>query len=110
MAKRLIEIDPVSGIKTYHDYDHATNTTFIIEEQDVESILSSNKRLEADSSFKQKGIKSEWLKIASIPNSVITKWKVEDGVDVFNPSHRKAVMRKLNDPEYKFLRTASGNY
>jgi hypothetical protein len=39
---------------------------------------------------------------------IIEKWKVEEGIDVFNPDHINRVRAKLNSNEYKYLRTSSG--
>lgn len=47
-------------------------------------------------------------RVASIPAALIVKWFVEDGIDVFDPDHADRVMRKLNDPDYAYLRTAPG--
>ena len=47
-------------------------------------------------------------RVASIPAALIAKWRYEEGIDVFNPEHAERVMRKLNDPDYAYLRTAPG--
>jgi hypothetical protein len=41
--KRLLDYDPATGLKTFHDYDEAEDKTFISYEQDVEPILDRNK-------------------------------------------------------------------
>ncbi len=107
MAKRLISINAATGISTWHDYDPNTGKTYITNTQDVESILELNQRRAADESFKQKGLKNEMLHVASIPLNLVHKWLVEDGIDVFNKDHTKALLRKLNDPDYKHLKTVS---
>jgi hypothetical protein len=45
---------------------------------------------------------------ASIPNSIVEKWRTELGVDIYNPDHFPAVRRLLNSSEYLYLRTAPG--
>jgi hypothetical protein len=50
----------------------------------------------------------ELRRAASIPMSIVEKWKNELGVDVFDPNHREAVRRLLNSSEYMYLRTAPG--
>lgn len=53
----------------------------------------------------------EWKLAASIPLSLIFKWKVEHGVDAFSndPAHKRKFRQLLNDHEYKMLRIWEGN-
>lgn len=50
----------------------------------------------------------EVKRVASIPAALQIKWLVEEGLEVYNPDHAERLMRKLNDPEYAYLRTAPG--
>lgn len=50
--------------------------------------------------------KNMW-KVASIPNIVVEQWKKE-GVDVFKDEDWEKVRAKLNDPDFKWLRTSPG--
>ena len=102
--KRLLDYDPLSGLKTFHDYDDTTDTTFISYEQDVEPILDDNKRAEAD--FSRTGKLGEMVHVASIPVSVQLKWYVEKGVDVLNPDHKQAVAKLLDSAEWSYLKRA----
>jgi len=43
---------------------------------------------------------------ASVPIALITKWKIEEGWDYYNPDHWDKVRQKLNDRDYYKLRTA----
>ncbi len=106
--KRLLDIDPLTGIKTYHSYDYNSDTTYIEKVQNVEPILERNKAL-ANSEHQAKGIKNNWWHHATIPNVVIEQW-LKEGVDIFStePEQKKKVRRKLRDPEYRYLRTGSG--
>lgn len=106
--RRIIEIDPVTRTTVYHDYDHETKQTTIQTVQDVEPYLERNKRLMSSEDYGKGGIKSGWWHVASIPNSVIEKWLIEDGIDVFNKDHWPKVKRKLMDPDYRYLRTSAG--
>lgn len=47
-------------------------------------------------------------RVAYIPQVIIQKWLNEDGLDVWNPEHKQRLMRKLNDPDWRYLRTAAG--
>jgi hypothetical protein len=94
------------------------NTTYAEEDgklvvartQDVEPVLEANKRRMNDAP----GLKSGQVyqdevfnKVASIPMVVVEQW-MKEGIDIFNPDHADAVNRKLNDPEYRYLRTLPG--
>lgn len=80
-------------------------TMTIQRHQDVEGILESNKRELIDNEVNDK---SFGRKVASIPNLVIEQW-MKEGINVYqmgvDPAVRKAVMRKLNSPEWRYLRT-----
>ncbi len=45
---------------------------------------------------------------ASIPIGVAMKWLIEEGLDIYDPDHGERLMRKLNDPDWRYLRTAPG--
>lgn len=47
-------------------------------------------------------------RVASIPLTLVLKWKLEEGWDAFNPHHAHKLAQKLNDPQYLYLRTADG--
>lgn len=49
------------------------------------------------------------VRVASIPAAVQLKWMVEEGLDAQNPEHADRLMRKLNDPDWAYLRTGGGN-
>jgi hypothetical protein len=71
--------------------------------QDVEDIIERNKKLRGEPQ------KSDWGRhVATIPNSILLKWMLEDGVPVYGmPAHEwdKFLKRKLNDPDWRDLRT-----
>lgn len=72
--------------------------------QDCEDIIENNKRLRALPQT------SDWGRhIASIPNNILLKWMLEEGVPVFGmPAHEwdKFLRKKLADPDWRELRTA----
>lgn len=108
MTKRIVDYDPVGGMTTTFDYDHATDVTIVGSYQDVGPLLELNRAMAKNNDYTKQGIKNGWWKYASIPNILIEKWKNEEGVDVFNKDHEKAVYKKLNDPEYQYLKTTAG--
>lgn len=95
------------AIETYY-WDDITKTMTVKNTHDVTDIIESNKRRTNASLDKRFG--NEMMHpIAEIPNGVIEKWLKEDGIDVFSedPDMQRAVLRKLHDPEWRFLRTTT---
>jgi len=103
--KRVIDYDPFTGITTYFDYDHSTDTTIVGSEQDVVKLLEQNKRLQNDDDYTKQGIKAGWWHYASYPAIIIEKWFNEYGVNVFDRNHEKKVTELTNRPEYRYLKT-----
>lgn len=71
--------------------------------QDVEPILDDNKQLEQ---IPQKG---DFRHVATIPNVILEQWINETGTQLLGLSNKdfaKFVRRKLDDPDYAYLRTA----
>ena len=104
MSKRLIEYDPLTRTSLVSNYDEQTDTLTLTTEQDVEPILDYNKSLQNDSDYTRKGIKNEMWHYACIPNVVIEKWLNEEGFNIFDKNNDKALFKKLNSPEYKYLK------
>ena len=47
--------------------------------------------------------------VATIPNAILAKWLLEDGIDVWSGEHQDGLARKLNDPDNAYLRTGGGH-
>lgn len=106
--RRLLDVDPLTGLQTWHSYDAANDTTVLTYEQDAEPLLDACKR---DSNHADRKM-GDMVHAASVPPSVQLKWYVEHGVDMFNPDHRGRV-RQLLDGDYKHLKRLPiqlGNY
>lgn len=97
--KRLIDVDPLTGLQTWHDYDPATETTLLTTKQDVEPLLDACKR-DANHADRKLG---DMAHVASVPPSIQLKWFVEHGVAMWDRNHEGRV-RQLLDGEYKFLK------
>ena len=84
--------DDVEGMTIKHSYD-------------VTDIIESNKR-RANASLDQRFGNEMLHHFADIPNVVIEQW-MKEGLDVFSqdPSMKKAILRKIHDPEWRYLRT-----
>lgn len=79
--------------------------------QDVAPILERNKAManHNDGYTPSRDMK----RVASIPYAVGVKWLNEEGWWFMDAGHdpdvAKKLARKLNDPEYRYLRTSEGN-
>jgi hypothetical protein len=75
--------------------------------QDVAPILERNKALYvANDGYSPS---RELRRVAFIPNIVRQKWLNEEGWDAYRPDlYGDRLVAKLNDPEWRFLRTAPG--
>lgn len=98
--ERLLDYDPVTGAKQWFSYDDDTDTMRIRYEEDVQDILEANKRAQNESFDKRDDV---WH-AANIPNTIIMKWKLEHGIELWNPDHKEGVRRLLNSDEYRYLR------
>ena len=103
--KKILDHDPLTGITEIFHHDPNTDVSVIETVQDVGPILEVNKKLQNLPEYTADGFKSGWWHYGHIPDSIILKWKVEKGIDVFNPNDKDAVFKLLNDPEYKYLKT-----
>lgn len=101
-----------SGLATTTGIKFDTDGSAIIRTVgESEPVLDHNQRLRAlatDDGGYVRGSDRGMKRVASIPAEIVVKWAVEEGIDVYNPEHSERVMRKLNDPDYAYLRTAPG--
>lgn len=106
--KRLLE-DLPDRIEWY-EYDDENDRGIITTEfKGVGQLLEANKAIQGADVGKVKDDDAPgWWHVARIPNYLIEKWLVEDGLNVFDQNHGPALMRKLDDPEYRFLRVNTG--
>lgn len=110
MTKRLLDADPVTGLMTFHEYDSLTDETTISYSADSTPVLELNKAMQNDAEFSKKGIKDGFWMYASIPVALQLKWLTEEKLDVYNPQHSDRLSKKLNDPEYAYLKTTTGHH
>jgi hypothetical protein len=103
---KLLGIDRDEGVETRY---HKTSDGLVIERvQDVEPILEANKAQFNQHSDAPRRFGSKTMhKVATIPNVVIEQW-MKEGVNIFDRNHAEAVLRKINDPQYMYLRTRPG--
>ena len=106
MTRRLLDSDPVNGIDTWHEYNPETKETTLIyvPTHDVSDTLDILKAKANDAQASRDGIKNEWWHYAHIPNSLLLKCQIEEGIDT---NDTKALLRKVNSPEYKYLKATA---
>ena len=101
----LLDVRP--GIRqVFHD---EPDGTFTIEtRQDAQDIVDANKRRFNDYGDKLSvGKRGDFHKVASIPSTVMEQWiKETNGAILDDP---KILAAKLNDPDWKFLKTSPTN-
>lgn len=110
MDKRLLSVDPMTGLMTWHSYDALTDETVISYTADSSPILETNKMMANDSEYTKQGIRQEFLHYATIPVEVQMDWLINRGVDIYNRDHNKKVSELLNDPDYRYLKTTTMNH
>lgn len=101
MAKRLLDYDPNTGVAEWHDYDEASDTTHIGYSEDVEPLLDRNKAARNETHGRRLG---DGALVASIPITVQMKWFVEKGVKCWDKDHMPAVLKLLDDPDWRYLK------
>ena len=97
--KKLLDTDPITGIRHVFHYDEMTDEAAITAEQDVSDVIESNKRAYNDSAQRH----GEWTRVASIPMVVYLDLKKKGILD-----DQAALKKWLNDPDNKYFRTRPG--
>ena len=101
--KRMFDYDAQTGVR--ETFESTPDGFTIRTEQDCEPILELNKAKQSMGRAFYASDPDMW-KVAEIPIVVQMKWLVEDGIDIYNRDHWKAVKKKLNSNEYRYLKTA----
>lgn len=98
--------DPALGIRRFWR-DNGDGTASIVTQQDVGEVVDhARKRANAQNYSPGRFMGDKWAASAAIiPAGVQLKWLNEEGLDVFNPDHADRLKKKLNDPEWAWLRT-----
>lgn len=110
MARELFSHDPTTGMTVWFDYNELTDEAVLEYEQDVEPILELNKKLANDDDVTREGFKNGFYQVASIPTGIQMKWLVEEGLDIYDDNAWPQIKAKLNDPQYKHLRTTNARW
>lgn len=86
--------------------DNEDGTAAVLEKQDCDDILDRNKSLYTHNDGYSPS--RELRRVASIPLTLVYEWLEKEGWNAFDPAHADRLKKKLNDPEYLYLRTAPG--
>ena len=106
MSERLLDRNPHSGLEAWFSHDAASGVSTIRYHQDAGPVIEANKRRQNESDGYSAS--RELRRAASIPPIIVLKWLTELGVNVFDRDHWPAVRRLLNDPDWRWLRSAPG--
>jgi hypothetical protein len=94
--------------KIFEHIDHNRNddSLTISHSQDISGILAENKRAREAAEGRKMG---ENVHIASIPSVIVIQW-MKEGINVMAPNRedQKRIKKKLNSPEWAYLRTGGG--
>ena len=103
-TRELISWDALNGIAQYHEYDELTDTSKFISVGDATPVIEANKALAQTDELWKHGMKQDFVLYAQIPTIVQLKWMTEEGIDVYNKHHGPRISKKLEDPEYRYLK------
>ena len=105
--RKLLDYDPVNGIKTFFRYDpleskHAEERswTFEYEAEDFAHEVEASKALQNDDDHWKDGVKDGMVHFAHIPNAILLKWHTM-GVNI---NDAKELINMTNRPEWKYLK------
>ena len=96
----------MTGVSTWHEYDHQTRRTTIGQTQDVSALLDVNKATASsgDNTLAEKGTVKMHLH-ARIPVLWREMFIKKYGKDITHPSMAKEFWRELEDPDNRYLKT-----
>lgn len=104
MSRRLLDYDAERGLRI--DYEDMRDGTFVLHySQDVEPVLEINKAKQKAGRDYFASDPDMW-KVASVPVTVQYEWLRRYGVDPLAQGNEKLLARLLNDPEWRYLKTA----
>ena len=102
---RLVDSTDAGGVTTTFEIDEDGNV-LVKRSQVLAKHFDANRQ--AYNAFSLSDRARDIWRMASIPAVIVEKWLNEDGINVFRKSDAERVRRKLNDPEWRWLRTAPG--
>lgn len=104
--KRTLGTD-IFGLETVFHHDEHTNISTIEHKQDVQGLIDRNKSLH-NTSYQRDGIKNDLCHVANIPDVVQIQWMKKYGIkDILAEEYMPLILKLLNSPEYKYLKTGN---
>jgi hypothetical protein len=97
------EGDPVG---CWFRWDGRSERFEIRREQEVGDLLEENRRLALLNDGYSRS--RRWRRVAEVPLIFIHKWFVEEGWNALDKGSGRKLRQKLNDPDWRWLRTAPG--
>ena len=97
---RLLSVDPETKSWEEFEYDEDSDKIRIWRRQDVTNVIDINKKLQNEDHDR----KETMWHAASIPDIIVHKWLNEDGVNILRKENWPWLRRKLNDPDWQWLR------
>jgi len=110
MTKRLLDYDPLTGTRTWFEYEQSTDRMLITDEQDVQLILDQTAAARSDTDYSRQGIKDDMWHYARIPNVVMVEMKEKHGVDMFGSNVDWKSVFKIINREYPWLKTTDKHH
>lgn len=107
--KRLLDYDPLTGIKEIFHHDDKTGEWAIEMQQDISAQLEAAKDMRNDPNISKKGIKDGMWHYAHMPNIIVQKMISEDGVNPYDQNNATKV-GKLIDEKYPYLKVTGGHH
>ena len=80
MARRILDFDPLTGVTTYFEYNHADQKMHITDVQDVNPILDAVTQMRNDDDYSKQGIKNDMWHYARLPMAVLMEIESKHGV------------------------------
>lgn len=100
------EINPVTGAREDFYWDDQQQALVQRTRHQIGDILEANKRrANATTDGRKFGTDNVLHHVADIPNALIVKFKKDHGIDVFDPNHKKRLLRLLDSPDYRYLKS-----
>ena len=101
----LFDVDPVTGVMQYYDYDPSKDLHMIHNVQDFSPLIEKLKEARNNPETWSKGVKESWVHYASIPPVIEMKLK-EKGINIYNKDQTKELLKKINT-NYPWLKTTT---
>ena len=104
----LFDVDPLTGVREYFDYDPIKDEVHMTYEQDVTGFLDRMNAIRNNPNISDKGIKEDWWLYCSIPPVVEIALR-EKGLIVGNREHMPAIFKEIN-ANYPYLKATEKHH